>query len=150
MQKGVKGVIVTNGEGVPIKTTMDHTKTILYTALVTQLCDKGRSAVKDLDPSNDLTFLRLRSRMQEIMIAVDFSYLLIVVQAAVEEEGGAAKKAKGSDEEGEAEEEKEEEEVEKVEEPEDIDDYVLELSSSASGEADDGKHADKEESEDED
>lgn len=50
--------------------------------------------------------------MQEIMIAVDFSYLLIVVQSAVEEETGAGKKAKGSDEEEEEDDEGKEQEAE--------------------------------------
>lgn len=74
MQKGVKGVIVANGEGVPIKSTMDHTKTILYTALATQTCDKGRSAAKDLDPTNDLTLLRLRSKLQVGLLLLKLAF----------------------------------------------------------------------------
>lgn len=55
--------------GIPIKTTMDNTTTVQYAGLISQLSDKARSVVRDLDPSNDLTFLRIRSKKHEIMVA---------------------------------------------------------------------------------
>ncbi|GFG38250.1 hypothetical protein Cfor_01891 [Coptotermes formosanus] len=67
--KGVVGTIVVNSEGIPIKTTMDNTTTVQYAGLISQLSDKARSVVRDLDPTNDLTFLRIRSRKHEIMVA---------------------------------------------------------------------------------
>ena len=39
---------------------------------------------KEIDPSNDLTFMRLRTRKHEIMVAPDRDYLLIVVQNTIE------------------------------------------------------------------
>merc|ERR1712186_252802 len=67
--KGVVGVIVVNAEGIPIKSTLDNPTTIQYTGLISGLTDKARSVVRDLDPTNDLTFLRVRSKKHEIMIA---------------------------------------------------------------------------------
>ncbi|KAG0720881.1 Dynein light chain roadblock-type 2 [Chionoecetes opilio] len=78
--KGVVGVIVVNSEGIPIKSTLDNPTTIQYTGLISGLTDKARSVVRDLDPTNDLTFLRVRSKKHEIMIAPDKEYMLIVVQ----------------------------------------------------------------------
>merc|ERR1712118_335714 len=49
-------------------------------ALISQLAAKARSVVRDLDPQNDLTFLRIRSRKHEIMVAPDRDYILIVIQ----------------------------------------------------------------------
>lgn len=49
-------------------------------ALVSQLASKARSVVRTLDPTDDLTFLRVRSKKEEIMIAPDKDYLLIVIQ----------------------------------------------------------------------
>ncbi|RXG60441.1 Dynein light chain roadblock-type 2, partial [Armadillidium vulgare] len=63
------GVIVINAEGVPVKSTLDNPTTIQYTGLISGLTDKARSVVRDLDPTNDLTFLRVRSKKHEIMIA---------------------------------------------------------------------------------
>lgn len=48
---------------------MDNTTTVQYAGLISQLSDKARSVVRDLDPSNDLTFLRIRSKKHEIMVA---------------------------------------------------------------------------------
>lgn len=47
---------------------------------MSQLSDKARSVVRDLDPGNDLTFLRIRSKKHEIMVAPDKDFILIVIQ----------------------------------------------------------------------
>ncbi|KAI9193154.1 uncharacterized protein BJ171DRAFT_431706, partial [Polychytrium aggregatum] len=78
--KGVEGVVIVNMEGIPIRTTLDNEKTVQYAALITQLSSKARSVVRDLDPQNDLTFLRIRSKKHEIMVAPDKEYILIVLQ----------------------------------------------------------------------
>jgi len=78
--KGVVGTIVVNSEGIPIKTTLDNTTTVQYAGLISSLSDKARSVVRDLDPSNDLTFLRIRSKKHEIMVAPDKEFILIVIQ----------------------------------------------------------------------
>ncbi|MBN3276627.1 MLP3A protein, partial [Polyodon spathula] len=68
-QKGVQGIIIVNAEGIPIKTTLDNSTTVQYAAQIHQLVLKARSTVRDMDPQNDLTFLRLRSKKNEIMVA---------------------------------------------------------------------------------
>ncbi|XP_058230150.1 dynein light chain roadblock-type 1 isoform X1 [Hemibagrus wyckioides] len=83
-QKGVQGIIIVNAEGIPIKTTMDNSSTVQYAGLIHQLVMKARSTVRDLDPQNDLTFLRIRSKKNEIMIAPDKDYFLIVIQNPTE------------------------------------------------------------------
>lgn len=108
--KGVVGTIVVNAEGItcenrdticssswkfllsltsyvlgiPIKSTLDNTTTVQYAGLISQLSDKARSVVRDLDPTNDLTFLRIRSKKHEIMVAPDKEFILIVVQNPVD------------------------------------------------------------------
>jgi dynein light chain roadblock-type len=67
--KGVIGLIVVNHEGIPIKTTLDNSTTTQYASLLQQLTAKARSVVRDIDPQNDLTFLRIRSKKHEIMVA---------------------------------------------------------------------------------
>ncbi|GLV44656.1 roadblock [Carabus blaptoides fortunei] len=78
--KGVVGTIVVNSEGIPIKTTLDNSTTVQYAGLISSLADKARSVVRDLDPTNELTFLRIRSKKHEIMVAPDKEFILIVVQ----------------------------------------------------------------------
>ncbi|KAE8608321.1 hypothetical protein XENTR_v10011462 [Xenopus tropicalis] len=78
--KGVIGTIVVNAEGIPIRTTLDNSTTVQYAGLLHQLSMKAKSTVRDIDPQNDLTFLRIRSKKHEIMVAPDKEYLLIVIQ----------------------------------------------------------------------
>ncbi|KAI9018455.1 hypothetical protein DFJ74DRAFT_677532 [Hyaloraphidium curvatum] len=80
--KGVEGIVIVNHEGIPIRSTIaDQNLTIQYAGLVTQLADRSRSLVRDLDPQNELSFLRLRTLKHEIMIAPDKDYTLIVIQS---------------------------------------------------------------------
>ncbi|XP_022913766.1 dynein light chain roadblock-type 2 [Onthophagus taurus] len=78
--KGVIGTVVVNSEGIPIKSTLDNTMTVQYAGLLSSLVDKARSVVRDLDAANDLTFLRIRSKKHEIMVAPDKEFILIVIQ----------------------------------------------------------------------
>lgn len=55
--------------GIPVKSTLDNQSTVQYSALIHQLVMKARSTLRDIDPQNDLTFLRVRSKKNEIMIA---------------------------------------------------------------------------------
>lgn len=77
---GVIGSIITNAEGVAIRSTMDNTTTQLYLANCRSLAQMARCSIRDLDPLNDLKFLRVRSRKFEIMIAPENDYSLIVIQ----------------------------------------------------------------------
>mmetsp|Transcript_121861 Transcript_121861/g.339790 ORF Transcript_121861/g.339790 Transcript_121861/m.339790 type:complete len:101 (+) Transcript_121861:72-374(+) len=78
--KGVSGIVIVNSDGVPIRSTLDQRYTLQYSGLISQLAAKARSVVRDLDPQNDLTFLRIRSKKNEIMVAPDKEYILIVIQ----------------------------------------------------------------------
>lgn len=76
---GVVGVVATTAEGSPIKSTMDDTTTMQYATLVAQLCEQTRSTLRDLEPGNDLTFLRVRTKKHELIISPDKNYCLIVI-----------------------------------------------------------------------
>ncbi|XP_048818917.1 dynein light chain roadblock-type 1-like isoform X26 [Lagopus muta] len=83
-QKGVQGLIVVNPGGIPIRTNMNKTKTSQYVGLLQGFVMMARSIVRDIDPQNDLTFLRIRSKKNEIMVAPENDYLLIVIQSRKE------------------------------------------------------------------
>ena len=40
---------------------------------------------KEIDPNNDLTFMRLRTRKHEIMVAPDRDFFLVVIQNTKDE-----------------------------------------------------------------
>mmetsp|Transcript_78237 Transcript_78237/g.155071 ORF Transcript_78237/g.155071 Transcript_78237/m.155071 type:complete len:101 (-) Transcript_78237:175-477(-) len=78
--KGVSGIVIMNSEGVPIRSTLESNLTLKYSGEISQLAAKARSVVRELDSQNDLTFLRIRSKKDEIMVAPDRGYILIVIQ----------------------------------------------------------------------
>jgi dynein light chain roadblock-type len=78
--KGVEGVIIMTADGVSIKSTLNPEDTEAYTALVSQLAIKASGVVRILDESDELAFLRVRSKKHEIMIAPDKDFVLIVIQ----------------------------------------------------------------------
>jgi dynein light chain roadblock-type len=51
-----------------------------YAALVSQLAYKASGVVRVLDDTDELAFLRVRSKKHEIMIAPDRDYILVVIQ----------------------------------------------------------------------
>uniref|UniRef100_A0A8C5CIQ8 Roadblock/LAMTOR2 domain-containing protein n=1 Tax=Gadus morhua TaxID=8049 RepID=A0A8C5CIQ8_GADMO len=67
--EGVIGTIVINAEGIPIRTTLDNSTAVQYAGLLRLLTMQARSSVRDIDPQNELTCLRIRSKKHEIMVA---------------------------------------------------------------------------------
>ena len=78
--KGVKGVLIMNSEGMPIRSNLSTEDTEVYAALISQLSIKSSSIIRTLDDSDELSFLRIRSKKHEIMIAPDKDYILVVIQ----------------------------------------------------------------------
>ena len=81
--KSVEGYIVTNLKGDIIKTTymgerkIEGDKIISY---VPELVLKSQITVKNLDMNDELQFLRVKTKNNEILIAPDKEFILIVVQ----------------------------------------------------------------------
>ena len=78
--KGVKGIIVANSKGVAIRSTMNQADTIEYGSLITQFSTKSQLTIKSLHPEEEITFIRIRSKKHEIMIAPEKDFQLIVLQ----------------------------------------------------------------------
>eukprot|EP00753_Platysulcus_tardus_P015601 PLAT5120.1.p2 GENE.PLAT5120.1~~PLAT5120.1.p2 ORF type:complete len:113 (-),score=27.95 PLAT5120.1:103-411(-) len=87
--RGVQGILIVNNDGVAIRSNLSEEDTTNYSALISELATKARSVIRSLDPTNDLTFLRMRSMKHEIMVAPDKDFLLIVIQNPKAEESKA-------------------------------------------------------------
>ena len=59
------GTIVVNTDGVPIKSTLDNATTVQYSGLLNNLVDQAKTMFKELDPTNDLTFLRISTKVRK-------------------------------------------------------------------------------------
>ena len=78
--KGVLGILIVNTDGIPIKTTLEPAETVQLGALVTHFAKKTSGVIQQLDLENELTFVRVRSKKHEILIAPDDDYTLVVLQ----------------------------------------------------------------------
>ena len=81
----VLGLLIVDEDGKFLRSTMNSgnnndTMPKQYAKKVTELAKRARSVVRDIDPLNDLTFFRVRSKKQEIMVAPDKNLFLIVIQ----------------------------------------------------------------------
>lgn len=55
--------------GIPIRTTLDNSTTVVYAQLLRHLTMKARNTVRDLDPQNDICFLRMQTKKHNILVA---------------------------------------------------------------------------------
>mmetsp|Transcript_8190 Transcript_8190/g.12140 ORF Transcript_8190/g.12140 Transcript_8190/m.12140 type:complete len:128 (-) Transcript_8190:2240-2623(-) len=79
--KGVEGVIIMTKDGATIQSTLSPEQTNAHCALLSQLSVKAALIVEQLNPDDELSFLRVRSQQREVMIAPDKSgYILVVIQ----------------------------------------------------------------------
>uniref|UniRef100_A0A0B6ZK16 Dynein light chain roadblock n=1 Tax=Arion vulgaris TaxID=1028688 RepID=A0A0B6ZK16_9EUPU len=78
--KGVLGIIIINSDGIPIKSTLDNTTSVHYASHIHSLVSKAHSVIKEIDSTNDLRFLRIRSKKHEILVAPEHEYCMIVIQ----------------------------------------------------------------------
>jgi len=72
--------MICNYSGVSVKSTMNAQETQKYSRSISSLADRARSMIRELDSTNDLLFLRVRTKKNEIMVAPDNDYLLVVIQ----------------------------------------------------------------------
>ena len=84
--KGVKGVLIVNKKGMAITSTMSNMETIEYGQLISQFATKVQLAITSLHKEEDVSFIRIRSKHHEIMIAPDKDFSLIVIQNPSNEE----------------------------------------------------------------
>ncbi|CAF2899616.1 unnamed protein product [Rotaria sp. Silwood2] len=78
--KGVQGYLIINNDGIPIRSSLDTSLTQQYAALIKSLSDKARSTIRDIDPTNELMFFRMRTKKHEILVAPDDEMSFIIKQ----------------------------------------------------------------------
>jgi len=79
--EGVRGVIITNMEGLPISSNLNTEKTEVVSALVTSLVGKAKRVVDELGEGS-MSFLTIATKKGEVMVAPEEDYILIVLKKA--------------------------------------------------------------------
>ncbi|XP_041454812.1 dynein light chain roadblock-type 2-like [Lytechinus variegatus] len=78
--KGVVGTIVMDNDSIPLKTTLDNSTTVQYCQQYKPVIGLARSCVRDIDPVDNLAFLRVRTKRNEVMVAPGKECSLLVIQ----------------------------------------------------------------------
>lgn len=64
----VEGIILTNNEGQPQYTSFDNNITFTIASKLFSFTKIARSTIRDIDPTDNLVTLRLRTRDKEMMV----------------------------------------------------------------------------------
>lgn len=78
--KSVLGMIVATPDSNPLRTNLDSATTMLHTRALRPIMSQAKRAVRDLDPGDDLTALRMRTRTQEYLMATSNGFLVLCMQ----------------------------------------------------------------------
>eukprot|EP00601_Ochromonadales_sp_CCMP2298_P036263 CAMPEP_0173375258 /NCGR_PEP_ID=MMETSP1144-20121109/29533_1 /TAXON_ID=483371 /ORGANISM="non described non described, Strain CCMP2298" /LENGTH=168 /DNA_ID=CAMNT_0014327683 /DNA_START=101 /DNA_END=605 /DNA_ORIENTATION=+ len=82
VQNGVEGYVICNKQGQVLRRfpTMSLEDAERYATTMISLTTQARGVVRDLDPKNELRYLRIRAKRHEIMVAFDIQFIVIVIQ----------------------------------------------------------------------
>merc|ERR1712227_429341 len=78
--KGVIATVVVNKDGACIKSTLEPSISNQYSNILGSLINQATTMFREMDPSNDVTFMRVRTKKCQFMVVPDNEYLFIVVQ----------------------------------------------------------------------
>ena len=81
--KSVIGTLILDSENNVIHSAFKNIDPAKYAERLPALIERASSMVKDIDPDNQLTFLRIRTDKLEILISPAEEYTLIVIQNVV-------------------------------------------------------------------
>ncbi|KAI7824024.1 hypothetical protein BX661DRAFT_186140 [Kickxella alabastrina] len=79
-KKGVESVTILTKEGGIIRTTATAEQGELHSKLLSKLARDAGDIVEQLDGQDELSFVRIRTKRHEVMVALDQDYLLVVIQ----------------------------------------------------------------------
>ena len=82
LQSGVEGYVIVDKDGQVLRRlpSMPAAKAEVYAEFMPVLATKARGVVRDLDPKNELRYLRVRAKKAEILVAVDEDFIVVVIQ----------------------------------------------------------------------
>ncbi|XP_043645205.1 dynein light chain roadblock-type 1 [Drosophila teissieri] len=79
---GVEDILIMNHSGVPVKTSMDRQDGLQYACLYDNLREKCQAFLSKMEPAQNLTQLRVRTKFHEVLITPDAKITVLVVQNA--------------------------------------------------------------------
>ncbi|KAH8269556.1 hypothetical protein KR018_009113, partial [Drosophila ironensis] len=79
-KRGGRDIFILDAQGAPLRSTCSAKRTFMFVSNLKPLLFMARNVVRDLDPSNDITFMRIRSNVGEIHMTLGHEFVLIIIQ----------------------------------------------------------------------
>ena len=76
----VQDLFVSDCNGMIVRSTLDTARSQLYNRSITSLTHTAENAIKNIDPTNELIALRMRTGNKEIIISPENGMTLTVIQ----------------------------------------------------------------------
>ena len=82
VQEGVENYVICNRQGQVLRRRQDMSSEDAekFATYMMSLTTQARGVVRDMDPKNELMYLRVRAKKQEVMVAFDNQFIVIVTQ----------------------------------------------------------------------
>ncbi|CAL5978710.1 Dynein_light chain [Hexamita inflata] len=74
---GVIGIMVLLSDGTVLRSTFNNEETTKYSKILLPFAQLSISSIRDVDPTNELTFQKIQSDKREIIIIPSESYYVI-------------------------------------------------------------------------
>ncbi|XP_022228536.1 dynein light chain roadblock-type 1 [Drosophila obscura] len=81
-RKNIRDIVILNDLGHPVKSTMGHDDSVQFAGLFQAIRCRLERGMKQIDPTDELLMLRVRTRTNEVLLTPDSKITLIVVQNA--------------------------------------------------------------------
>lgn len=78
--KNIIGIVVTDYDGIPIKSTVENQLAVHLSAHMHTLVEKARQVILDLDATNEFTMMRMRTTYFEIILRPSENYFIVILQ----------------------------------------------------------------------
>ena len=82
VQTGVEGYVICNKQGQVLRRypTMTQEDAEKYASSIIALATQARGVARDLNPKDELKYVRIRAKKHEIMVAFDVQFIVIIIQ----------------------------------------------------------------------
>ncbi|KAH8358283.1 hypothetical protein KR084_011170, partial [Drosophila pseudotakahashii] len=81
-KKNVRDVVILNDSGHPVKSTMEKDDAVQFSGLFQAIRGRLERGMSKIDPTDELLMLRVRTKMNEVLLVPDSKITVLVVQNA--------------------------------------------------------------------
>ncbi|XP_017864721.1 PREDICTED: dynein light chain roadblock-type 2 [Drosophila arizonae] len=81
-KKNIRDIVIVNELGHPVKSTMEFKSSVKFVGLFQELQGRIERGMEHIDPTDEFLMLRVRTKLDEVLLVPDSKITMIVVQNA--------------------------------------------------------------------